>query len=453
MKQRDAMLGTESIGKLLVKLSVPAMIGMIVNALYNLVDAIFIGRGVGPLAIGALAISFPVLLLIAAVAMMLGVGAASVVSRNLGSGNRERAYTAAGNTLIISIIFGTIILVLGQIFIEPILKVLGATDSLMEYAREYLSVLLFGSVFITFAMASNNLVRAEGRATVAMISMVIGTGMNIILDPIFIFVLGMGIRGAATATVISMFLSFLFLLLFFLGKKSSLELRLIHLKPNFSVLGEIVKLGLPIFARQFGASFLVVIINNSLKLYGSDIYISAFGMVHRLLTFTIMPLFGLAQGFQPIVGYNFGANQIPRVKHTLKLALLVSTLLATASFLVMMIFPRILLSIFTTDSELLDIGVSAIRLVILVLPLLGLQIIGSTYFQAVGKALPSLVLGMSRQIILLLPLTLLLPLIFGVTGVWAAFPVADFLATVLTVIWLISELRKLKPVHPGERIS
>jgi putative MATE family efflux protein len=451
---KDKMLGTERIGKLLTKLSVPAIVGMIVNALYNVVDTIFIGRGVGTMGIGGLTIAFPVQMFIMAVAMLIGIGAASVISRGLGAGERDRANRSAGNTLSVSIIFGVIVMAAGYLLMKPLLRILGATEEIMPYARDYLSVIFLGAPFITFAAASNNVVRAEGRAAVAMLTMVIGTGLNILLDPIFIFGLGLGVKGAAIATVISQFVSFTFLLLFFLSGRSSLKIKLKYLRPNWHVLGEMLKLGLPIFVRQFGVSIFAVIVNNSLRAYGSGLHIAAFGVVNRLLMFMLMPLMGLSQGFQPIAGYNYGARDYGRVREVVKVSIIVSTLIAAVFFVIVMLFPRPLLRIFSEDALLIREGIRVLRTVSIAVPLIGLQLIGATYFLALGKAIPSLLLGMSRQILFLIPLVLLLPLAFGLNGIWIAFPAADFLATAVTVIWFgvdIQRLRLGKAAAAGKR--
>jgi len=438
------MLSSEPIGSLLAKLSIPAIVGMVVNALYNVVDTIFIGHGVGALAIGGLTIAFPIQILMMGFALTLGLGAASVVSRNLGSGNRERAYTAAGNTISSAIIVGLVITAVGLIFLTPLIYFFGATDTLFGYAKDYLSIILIGSVFITFAMATNNLARAEGNAKVAMFSMIIGTGMNIVLDPIFIFVLKMGIRGAAIATVISQFLSFLWMAIYFLSGKSSLTLAWRHLKIDFSVLWEMISLGIPALIRHLGASILALVLNNTLKIYGGDMYIAAVGVINRLLSFALMPLFGLAQGFQPIAGYNYGAKNRDRVVQSVKLSISAGSISSVFFFLIMMIIPGILMKMFTSELELIEIGTKALRYVVLAMPLLGIQVIGATYFQAVGKAGPALFLGMSRQILFLIPLTLILPRIFGLDGVFAAFPTADILASLVTFLWLVKDVRGLK---------
>ncbi len=446
-KYKDEILGTMSIGKLLAKLSIPAMIGMIVNALYNVVDTIYLGRGVGPLAIGGLTIAFPFQMIVMAIGMTIGVGAASVISRNLGSGDRDNAYHAAGTALTVAVLLGLLMSGIGVIFLDPLLRLFGASDTLLAYARAYLSVILFGIPLISFAMASNNIVRAEGKAMAAMISMLIGTVMNIILDPVFIFVFHMGIKGAAVATVISQGLSFIYLLLFFITGQSSLKIKIRHLVPDFTLLKEIVLIGLPAFIRQAGGSVLAVILNNVLMVYGGDLAISSYGVINKLLMFTLMPLFGIVQGFQPIAGYNYGARKFDRVQHSIKVSVLITTIMSTLSFLVMMLFPEFLIRLFTTDKTLIGLSVNAIRRVVLFIPLIGIQIVGAAFFQAVGKALPSLILGMTRQIIFLIPLVLVVPRFLGLNGVWLSFPGADIGSVIVTLFWLLKEMKALGILH------
>jgi len=441
--RRDTLLGTEPIGPLLARMSIPAIVGMIVNATYNVVDAIFLGRGVGTMAIGGLAVAFPFQLIMMAFAILIGIGAASVISRNLGAGNRERAAETAGNAFALSLVIGAVLMALGYALLDPLMRLLGATGELTPYVREYITYILPGSVFIMFAIGANSIVRAEGRATFAMITMVIGIGMNIVLDPIFIFGFKMGIKGAAIATVIAQFTSFVILMVFFLSGRSALELKPRHLKFRVSVLGEILKLGLPMFVHQFGASILVVIINNSLGTYGSELSIAVFGILNRLIAFFLMPLLGLSQGFQPIAGYNYGARAFDRVRKTVRLTLTVATVGSTFFFLLMMLFPGFLVGLFSDDPLLIREAVPIMRTVILVVPLVGLQVVGSTYFQAIGKAVPAFVLGLSRQVLFLIPLVALLPLVMGLKGVWTAFPLADILAVTVTGVWLGREYREL----------
>ena len=443
LRGRDESLGTEKIGRLLMRLSVPAMIAMFVNALYNLVDTIFIGRAVGPSGIGGLAIAFPFQIFLFALATMVGIGAASVTSRALGAGNMERARRAAGNAFTMSAILGVAIMVVGLVFVDQILAAFGATPGLIEYARDYLEVIVIGAPFLVVAVTGNNLIRSEGRAKVAMVSMLIGTGANLILDPIFIFGLGMGVRGAAWATVIGFILSFVFIAAFFVTGRSSLSFKRSDMRLEPRISREILAIGFPNFTKQLGGSVLVVVINNALRIHGGDIAIATFGVINRLLMFAVMPVFGIVQGFQPIAGYNYGAKKMDRVREVVRIASIATTSIAGGFFIVMMVFPGPLMSIFGDDAELIALGTYAMRIIVLVLPIIGIQLVGATFFMAIGKALPALILSISRQILFLIPLVLIFPLFWGTTGVWLAFPVADTLATTLTIIWLVIEMRKI----------
>jgi len=443
MNKDRAELGEAPIGKLLLKLSLPATFGMIINGLYNLVDTIFIGRGVGTDAIGGLALSFPAQMIIMGFGIAIGQGAASVVSRNLGAQNDQRARRAAGNAFALALTAGLLILIFGRLFLQPLLNLLGATDALYVYIRDYLSIILLGSPFIAMAMVSHNLLRAEGKAKISMIVMLIGAVTNIILDPIFIFVFRMGVAGAAWATIIGQILSFLYASRYFLMRKTIVQVKAKHWAPRGSVIREILLLGFPAFVRQGGQSIVAVMLNNMLGRYGGDIYISAYGVVNRLLMFLLMPLFGTIQGFQPVAGFNYGAGLYDRVRKTLRLTTIYATTYTTTGFILLFFMPRFFAGIFSTDPVLIDTVVYVVRYVVAVFPFLGIQIIGGAYFLVIGKSFPSLILNLSRQFLFLIPLLLILPGIFGLTGLMVSFPVADFLATILTVVWLLVELRHL----------
>ncbi len=445
----DTMLGEEKIGKLLLKLSLPSAIGMMVHALYNFVDTIFIGRGVGVDAIGGLIIAFPFQMIIVALAGIIGIGGASLISRSLGSGNRERAYQTAANSIMMAVFLGIFSATIGLTFLDNWLRLFGATDVLIGYSRDYLSILLYGAIFTSFGMVANNIVRAEGRAIIAMSTMLIGTFINLILDPIFIFVLEMGIRGAAIATIISQVFSAGFLLYFFLARKSSLEIKLRHFKINPDILKEITSVGFPTFVRQAGGSVMLVVVNNMLGKYGGDIYISCFGIIQRFFMMLFMTIFGIVQGLQPIVGYNYGALKIDRVKEALKIALITASIICISAFMILMIFPTQMIGIFSDDARLIEIGKVSLRLIIPAIPLVGFQIVAASLFQALGKAKPALILGMSRQLLFLIPLVIVLPMFLGINGVFLAFPSADLLAVVLTAFWLTRELKLLETIRPA----
>ena len=445
MKQLTTKLGEQKISKLLINLSLPATIGMLVNALYNLVDTIFVGRGVGALAIGGLTIAFPIQMVIMAFAQMIGIGAASAISRSLGAKDIEKADYIAGNSFLLIVILSSIIAAIGLIFTEPMLRIFGATDTILPYAKDYITIILWGSIFFSFAMSSNNLIRAEGNAKVAMATMLIGAILNIILDPIFIFVFKMGVKGAALATVISKFVSFLYVLIYLYSGKSSLKVKLHHLKPKMHIIIEILTVGSAAFARMVTGSVVAIVVNNSLRIFGGDIAIIIVGILQRVTMFIFMPLFGVVQGMQPIVGFNYGAKKLDRVKETLKLSLITTTAFASFGWLIIELFPLAIISVFTRDAEIIEKGSTIMRIVISMIPLIGIQIVGAALFQSLGKAVPSLILALLRQVLLFIPLVLILPRVLGLGlwGIWIAYPAADILSVVLTVLFLRSELKKM----------
>jgi len=445
MKEISTRLGKEKIGKLLVSLSVPATMGMTVNALYNLVDTIFVGRGVGAVAIGALTVSFPIQMIIMAFAIMIGMGSASAISRSLGANNIERADNITGNSFFSIVVFSSIIAILGLTFTEPLLRLVGATDTILPYARDYITIIFYGSVFRSFAMSTNNLIRAEGNAKVAMISMIIGAGSNIVLDPIFIFIFKMGVKGAALATIIAQFFAFLYIMRYLYSGKSSLKVRFHHLKPRLDIIKEIITVGMASFFRHISGGITGIIINSSLSILGGDAALIIVGILIRVTMFVFMPLFGVVQGMQPIIGFNYGAKQYKRVKETIKLSILVTTILATLGWCFIELFPSHIFSIFTSESEIIEKGIPVIRIAISMIPLIGIQIVGAALFQSLGKAVQTLILSLLRQVLLFTPLVIILPRVFGlgIMGIWISYPIADFLSVILTVFYLRSELKKM----------
>src|SRR5690554_1685466 len=441
---RNRMLEKEKIGRLLIKLSVPATVSMMVNALYNIVDTIFIGRGIGYLAIGGLTIAFPVQMLIMAASLMIGVGAASVISRSLGAKNQERAERAAGNSFLSVSIFGGLICLLGSVLLEPLLRIFGATPELLPYAKEYLQVILIGSLYFPFVVSSNNLIRAEGKAKVAMFSMLIGAVLNIILDYIFIFPLRMGIFGAAFATILSQLASAVFIFTYFRNGHSALQVRLRHFKPDWGILREITTVGFASFARNSAGSLVIVIVNNLLGVYGGNLAISVYGIMQRMIRFLFLPLVGIVQGMQPIAGYNYGAKKVDRVKRAVKLSIISAVLFATTTSGLAQLFPAQVIRLFSADTELIKEGVYALRFVILMVPIVGVQIVGAALFQAIGKALPSIILTLSREVLLFIPFVLILPKFFGLSGIWLSFPLADLFAVLITTVLLIREMRSIE---------
>ena len=446
-KDIHKMLGEEKIGRLLLNLSLPATIGMLVQAMYNFVDTIFVGKGVGSMGIAGISISLPVQIFVMAFAQMFGIGGASVISRSLGERDHKKARRAAGNVMVFSVAFGLVMTLLGQFFLDQLLIMLGASEAIIPYAREYLGIILLGSAFFSFGMAMNHVVRAEGKPKIAMAAMLISAILNIILDPIFIFSLNLGIWGAALATVLSQAATSIYVLFYFLSGKSLLRISLRSLIPEWRIMRETVSVGLSAFSRQVAGSLLAVVLNNSLVFYGGDIAVAVYGVINRLLMVFIMPMFGVNQGFLPIVGYNYGARKMRRARESVKLASAVTTMIALFSSIVMFLFARQLISIFTDETELIESTIYALRIVILATPTIGVQVIASGMFQALGKALPALFLSLLRQIIILIPLILVIPRFLGINGIWISFPLADLIAFAISLVFY---LRELKIFRSGE---
>ncbi|MBD3366750.1 MAG: MATE family efflux transporter [Candidatus Eisenbacteria bacterium] len=441
---RDHVLSDTDIGALLWRLSIPATIGMVVMATYNLVDAIFIGRGVGPLGIGGLAICFPVQLLVMSIGTLLGVGGASIISRALGAGNEARAHNTLGNVLTLVLIISGAIMAVGFSSIEQVLTLFGATEELLPYSRRYLSVILWGTVFRCYVMSHHNIVRSEGRARVAMTSMLIGALLNIALDPIFIFGLDMGLRGAALATVIAQAASTVFLALYFATGRSGLSMGFADLRLRWSIVRETLAVGASSFGRMAAGSVVLVVLNRSLAYYGGNMAIAGYGIVNRLLHFLFMPVIGFGQGLQPVAGFNYGARRFDLAKLALRISTIRSTVFVASAFVVLYVFARPLVGFFTDDRELIELTADALRIISLAFPLIGIQMMGTVTFQAFGRAGPAVFLSLSRQIILLIPLVLILPRFLGLDGIFWAFPAADTTATAVTVAMLLREFARLR---------
>lgn len=435
-------LGQDKILPLLLSFSIPAIVGMLVQALYNVVDRIFVGNGVGSLGLAGLTVVFPVMLVQMAFAMLIGLGATALISIRLGERRQEDAETIMSNALGMLVLISFVFTFLGIVFLDPLVRLLGASEAVVPYAHDYLSIILYGTVFQAVGFGLNHMIRAQGNPKIAMATMLIGAITNTILDPIFIFGFGWGVKGAAFATVLSQLLSAIWVLAFFLQGKGQLRLDLsqIH-KISWPIVGQIVSIGFAPFAMQLAASLQNLILNQSLANYGGDIAISAMGIVLSLNTLFLMPIFGINQGAQPIIGFNYGAKQYARVKQTLFYAVIGATSIVTLGFLATRLFPTQLVSLFGSgDAQLMELGSQAIKTVMLMFPVIGLQIVGANYFQAVGKPKKAAILSLSRQFLLLIPLILILPPIWGLTGVFLAFPFSDVGSTIITGILLRREL-------------
>lgn len=446
MNIRSENLGTEKISKLLLSLSLPATIGMMVNSLYNVIDTMFVGQGVGADAIGGLAIAFPVQMLTMGLAQMIGIGAASAVSRNLGSGNIERVDQIAGNAYVLITVISALYAIIGLLFTNPLLTLFGATPNLLPYASEYMKVIFLGSVFFSLTMTINSLIQAEGNAKIPMISTLLGGMLNIILDPIFIFGFDMGIAGAAWATVISQVVSFIYVIKYLYSGKSTLKVKLHHLALKLDIAREIFAVGSSAFTRSATNTIFSIVVNNSLRIYGGDLAITIFGITNRVIAFLFLPVIGVVQGMQPIVGYNYGAKKIDRVKEVVKTTIIISTGISVFGWIIGQTIPHLIIRAFTSDQNIVKTGSDILRIMIALVPTLGIQIVGSVLFQSLGKAVPSIVLSLLRQFILLTPLILILPRIadLGLKGVWLSFPIADILAIIITVILIKKEMKKIE---------
>lgn len=442
---RSNVLLEKSVGSLLLEFSIPAIVGMVVNALYIVIDRIFIGNVVGAFAISGVSLTFPIGILIIAFALLIGIGAAACISIRLGQKKRDEAENILGNAFILLIISSVIVTVLGLAFMDPILFSFGASSNTIEYARQFISIILAGCTFQIVGFGLNNIIRAEGNPKMAMVTMLIGAVLNIILDYVFIVIFHFGIRGAATATVISQAVVLIWVLSYFMGDKCLLKLKIKYFKLNKNLVLSIFAIGMSPFVMQVAASAVNIILNKSLAVYGGDLAIGAMGIINSVVTMILMPVFGVNQGAQPIIGYNYGAGQYDRVKKALKLSAIAATAITTSGWIVVELFPTVLVKMFnSSDAVLTSIGVHGIRIYLIMLPIIGFQIVSANFFQSIGRAKISMFIALLRQVIVLIPMILILPLFFKINGVWISAPVSDFIAAVVACLFLLSEVRKLK---------
>lgn len=446
----ELTLETKKISVLVWEYSIPAIIGTLVNSLYNIVDRIFIGQGVGAYAISGLAITFPVTILASSLGMLVGVGAASRISISLGERKKHTAEQILGNSLILILLFNAVIMTLFYVYLDPILLAFGATANTLPYAREYLQIVLIGNIFISLCYSFNNMMRASGYPKKAMITMLIGALLNIILDPVFIFVFDLGIAGVAWATVISMFVGMLFVMHHFIQDSSLIRLRKENIRLNKNIVLAIVSIGLSPFFMQVAASGVAVLLNTSLLKHGGDLAVGAYGILNSMLLIIIMTVVGLNQGTQPIIGYNYGAGNFLRVKDTFFYTVKVATIITSAGFIIGMFFPRQFASAFTGDQELLEIAENGIRLSLIAFPLVGFQVVAGNFFQSIGQAKKAIIQSLSRQIIFLVPGLLIFPALLGLNGVWIAMPVSDFLASLLSLYLLVGQIRIIRNMQENQ---
>ena len=438
------VLESDKIGRLLLSLSLPAFMGMFVQTLYNVVATIFLGQFVGTLAIAALSITFPVQMLCMGIGMMVGLGGTSVISRALGAGDNARAERALGNAVIANIVLSIILTAVILPNANFWLRLMGASDEVLPFARDYLVIIMSGTVFNVFAMALLNLVRGEGNARVGMTAMIIAAIINIILDAIFIVWLGMGVKGAALAAVIAQIVALAYLLSYYFTGESYLKIRTANLRPDFQILKAMFSIGVSSFVQAVAGSLSAMFVIRMVVGFGGDVALSAFGILQRTMMFAMMPALVLGQGLQPILGFNYGAKRYGPALKSLTLAGIAATALSIFVFILLYLFPAQIVGIFTNDAELIAMGTYATRIVFISVPVMGMMMVGSASFQSIGKAKQAFITAIGRPIVFLIPAVLVLPRFLGLDGVWLAFPISDGLNFVLTFIMMIPIIRQFQ---------
>lgn len=441
-------LGTEKISKLLLRYAVPAIIAMTASSLYNMADSIFIGHGVGPLAIAGLAVTFPLMNLAAAFGSLVGVGASTLVAIKLGQKDYDGATHVLGNVVLLNCIIGLLFMAAALVWLDPVLLFFGASAETLPYARDYMEIILAGNVITHVYMGLNEVLRASGYPQKAMAATLMAVVVNCVLDALFIFGFGWGIRGAAIATILAQVISLAWQLRHFSRRDSFLHFTRGIFGLRRDIVGSMLAIGLAPFLMNVCACFVVILINKSLKTYGGDLAIGAYGIVNRLSFLFIMIVMGFNQGMQPIAGYNFGAGQFDRLVRVLRYTLCCALCVTTFGFLVCQLFPRQMIYLFTTHPDLVRIGVEGLHVALLVFPLVGVQMVTSSFFQALGMARKAIFLSLTRQLLFLIPCLLVLPPLYGTMGVWASIPVADFVAAVVAAFMLRAQLRRLRQISP-----
>ena len=437
-------LGTESIGKLLMQYAVPAIIAMTASSLYNMVDSIFIGHGVGTMALSALALTFPLMNLGTAFGALVGVGAATLISVKLGQKDYDTAQRVLGNVFVLNILLGLAFTVIVFPFLNPILYFFGGSDETVEYARQFMEIILLGNVVTHLYLGLNAVLRASGHPKQAMYATIATVAINTILAPIFIFMFDWGIRGAAIATVSAQVIALLWQLKQFNNANELLHFRRGIFRLKRKIVFDSLAIGMSPFLMNLAACLIVILINQGLKKYGGDLAIGAFGIVNRLVFIVVMIVMGLNQGMQPIAGYNFGAKLYDRVNKVLKLTIIYATCVTTFGFLVGMLAPNLVVGIFTSDAELTELSATGLRITVMFFPIIGFQMVTSNFFQSIGMAGKAIFLSLTRQMLILLPCLLTLPQFFGVAGVWYSMPVSDLLASLIALVMLVCQFRKFR---------
>ena len=448
--EKSSYLGTEPIPKLLLKQALPAAIGFMVMSMNMVVDTFFVGQYIGELAIGAISVIFPISFLFSSIGMSIGIGGGSIVSRALGSNNNQKAQLAFNNQISLTIFLAILAIIVGVFFKLPILDVFGAKGDIMPLADTYFSIVLIGIPFLALSMMANNNLRAEGKAKVAMIVLLIPSFVNIILDYIFIDIMDWGMAGAGWATTISYFGSAFYIIYFYVIGKGELKVRTKLLKLDFKIVSETFKIGSVNLVRQGTISLLAIVLNNTLYHYGElkggiggEIAISVYGLATRMTMFALFPLIGIAQGFMPIAGYNYGAKMYDRVKSVINYALVSGLIIAAFIGGVLMFSADYIPYLFTKDLKLIQHAPNAIFWIFSATPIIVFLLIAPSYYQAIGKAKPALLLTLTKQGIFLIPLVLILPMYYGINGVWYSFPISDVISAIICFYFLRVSIKKI----------
>lgn len=443
-KNSPLILGTEPIGKLLTQYAIPAIIAMTASSLYNMADSIFIGHGVGPLGIAGLALTFPLMNLAAAFGSLVGVGASTLVSVKLGQKDYDGANDVLGNVFMLNLIMGIAFSVVFLAFLDPVLYFFGASDQTISYARDYMKIILYGNVITHMYLGLNSVLRSSGYPKMAMFATLLSVVVNCLLNPLFIFVLDWGIKGAAWATVFSQLLSLIGQLIHFARPSQLLHFHKGIYKLHKELVEGIISIGMSPFLMNLCSCLIVLLINWGLKEHGGDMAIGAYGIVNRIVFLFAMIIMGFNQGMQPIAGYNFGARQYHRVIDVTKLTTLWGVGVATTGFLICHLFPEFIVGFFTTDEELTSAAVYGLHIVFAVFPIVGFQMVSTNFFLSVGLSKTAIFLSLTRQMLFLVPCLIVLPRIWGTFGVWVSIPIADLTATIVTAIVLIRQFRKFR---------
>lgn len=444
MNEKTRELAELKISKLMLKFFIPAFIGVFVNALYNIVDRIFIGQGVGSLALSGISVIFPVMLIVMGFGMLIGIGAGVLVSISMGKRDMDKAEKILGSSFLLMILVSAVITVIGFSIKGPMLRSFGATPETIQYANDYLNIILAGTVFQVVGFSLNNIIRAEGNARIAMFSMIISAGTNLILDPIFIFGFGMGVKGAAYATVISMMVLTVWVLLHFRSSKAVVKLKPQHIRFDTKILFEILAIGMAPFFMQIAASFVQGLINTKLIAFGGDLAVGAMGIVNSVATMIVMAIVAINMATQPIISFNYGAKSFSRVKETLRIGMISATIISVAAFIMVETIPGTIVKLFnSTDEGLLEFGRNGLRLGLLALPFVGFQVVAGNFFQSMGNAKIAVLLTLLRQVIILIPLLFILPNHFGLNGIWMSMPISDFCSAIIVTFFLVNQWKKL----------